>query len=577
MKKLKQNRKATSLTALWRMLKDADLPWIHYILSLLISLALGTITGYMPQLEAQIAAGEIFNADLIRRYIILAIVMACAQLVGAYTIWVDVTVVKRLQKYSWRRFIRLPLPVFERIQPSTLISRVTEDSTMVATIISYVLSAITTLWTGGYMIINMFLQNAKLAAMTVPLIILNAAFFVFARVYVYDIGYSVQDTMAKLTGFIAERVTAMRQIKAANMQDKEYKKGQDHSQARFKAEMRNVKYETAVLAVMQITQALLTGIVLIGGAVMVQNGSLTMSELIAFYMYMFMLPNILQQMMMTLLQLRSLRGSIEVVTEVNNLPSEVMEREQAMPETVRPLRFADVSFTYPGTDEPVLDGLNLVIPAGKTTAIVGPSGAGKTTLLKLLERFYKPDQGTIYYGDEPVESFHLDDWRRRFGYVIQNSPLLNGTIRDNILYGTDRNLSDEELLQLCDRAQIRDFIDSLPDGLDTWVGPEGSLISGGQRQRIAIARALAAEPDILLLDEATASLDAKNSTEVTAALDELMRDKTVIVVAHQMKTIRNADKVVVLDEGHLDAEGTHDELVDSQNYYHRYCLLQQTE
>ena len=238
-------------------------------------------------------------------------------------------------------------------------------------------------------------------------------------------------------------------------------------------------------------------------------------------------------------------------------------------------RSDDISFRY--EEQEVLKHVSFTIPKGRVTAIVGPSGAGKTTLLSLLERLYTPDGGEIRFGSTPVERIHLDQWRGATGYIQQASPLLSGTIRDNIAYGLNRPATEDEVVKAARMANAYDFIMKLPDGFDTQVGAMGGKLSGGQRQRIAIARMIIKNPDYLLLDEATSALDAENETEVQAALTAMMAGRTAVVVAHNLRTVVNADQIIVMNQGRVQAVGTHKSLYGSSELYTKYFDLQFAE
>ena len=231
----------------------------------------------------------------------------------------------------------------------------------------------------------------------------------------------------------------------------------------------------------------------------------------------------------------------------------------------------NVTFRY--EDRDVIQNVTVLIPKGKVTAIVGPSGAGKTTLLSLLERLYTPDEGEIRFGKTPVETIHLDEWRGATGYIQQSSPLLSGTVRENITYGLNREADESEIIAAAKKANCYDFIARLPQGFDTPVGAMGGKFSGGERQRIAIARMIIKDPDYLLLDEATSNLDAENELEVQQALNGLMKGRTAIVVAHNLRTVVNADNIIVMDQGRIQAVGTHETLYGTCDLYTKYFDL----
>ena len=224
-----------------------------------------------------------------------------------------------------------------------------------------------------------------------------------------------------------------------------------------------------------------------------------------------------------------------------------------------------VNFSYQTAS--VLRDLNCSIPKRKVTAIVGTNGAGKSTLFKLLERMYNPTEGQIYFGNKDITDFKLSSWRKSFAIVAQDKPLLSGTIRKNIMYGVERQVSEEELIHVAKMANIYDFVMNTPGQFDAEVGPGGSNFSGGQQQCIAIARAMMRNPDYLLLDEATSNLDVKSEQQVTTALSNLMKGRTTILIAHNYSATVFADQVIVLCDGEIQAVGTPEELLKTNEYY----------
>ena len=232
-----------------------------------------------------------------------------------------------------------------------------------------------------------------------------------------------------------------------------------------------------------------------------------------------------------------------------------------------------VSFGYV-PQQPVLHDLSLTIPAGKTTAIIGNNGSGKSTLLKLLQGIYPPDSGRIWLGKSAVDEVKLAQLRRRFGCVLQHNPLFSGTVRDNIAYGETGEVSDEAVVQAAKLADADGFIRQLPQEYGSDVGMGGALLSGGQRQRVAIARTLLSDPDYLLMDEAGASLDHKSDMTIYRTIREHMKGRTIVVVAHDMRTVMEADHIIVLNSGSLEAAGTHEELLKTSSTYRAYLELQ---
>lgn len=237
------------------------------------------------------------------------------------------------------------------------------------------------------------------------------------------------------------------------------------------------------------------------------------------------------------------------------------------------LSFRDVSFSYNGKDD-VLNDIRIDIKPGSTVAFVGPSGSGKTTIFSLLERFYEPTKGSIMLGDVPIQHIPLFMWRDGIGYVPQESPVMSGTIRSNLTYGLNRRVTDEQIAEAARLANAASFIEAMPDRYDTEVGERGIKLSGGQRQRIAIARALLRDPKLLLLDEATSNLDSESEALVQEALENLMRGRTTLIIAHRLSTVIGADHIVFLDKGVITGQGTHEQLMEQHALYRRFVQQQ---
>lgn len=264
-------------------------------------------------------------------------------------------------------------------------------------------------------------------------------------------------------------------------------------------------------------------------------------------------------------------GSMKKMTQILDAEEETAEGTEVEVER-KDLVLDKVTFGYM-KDCDILKEVSVRIPAGKVTAIIGGNGAGKTTLFKLLTRLYEPNDGVIRYGDTDISGYALKGWRDKFAYVFQNEPLVGGSVRENLLYGLEREVSEEELISVTKKANCYDCIMEKPNGFDEDTGMDGSEFSGGQAQCISIARAMLRNADYLLLDEATSNLDVVSEALVTQALHHLMKDKTTIMIAHNFEATKNADYVIVLENGEVEAAGTPEELLSTNRYYQMFSKL----
>jgi len=307
-------------------------------------------------------------------------------------------------------------------------------------------------------------------------------------------------------------------------------------------------------------------VILIGyGGVRVASGDLSAGSLVAIIIYMFQIIVPFTQMASFFTAFQKAIGATERIQDILGLEREATKQNRTVENPAQDLSFQNLAFSY--KEKPIIKGINLIVPAGKTTAFVGPSGSGKTTLFALLERYYQPASGEIKLGETNIADFNLRSWRSQIGYVSQESPLMSGTIKDNIKYGIEREVSDEEIMRAAELANAAEFINQLQEGYETEVGERGIKLSGGQRQRIAIARAIIRNPKVLLLDEATSNLDSASEQLVQKALKQLMQGRTTLVIAHRLSTVVDADQIAVVEGGEITGIGTHSQLFDSHPLY----------
>lgn len=384
-----------------------------------------------------------------------------------------------------------------------------------------------------------------------------------------------QDALADLSAMATEMLGATRTVKSFTQEPIQAAKYDGHSEASYQAEVRRLLARSVLVGmVIFLGTAALVGLVW-WGARSVFEGTVTAGQLAQFLVYALMASGALTNVSEVLGTLQQVAGATERLTEI--LDTEPTIREAAKPvalpvPALGTVAFEQVSFSYDGA-EPVLAGLDFVVGRGETVALVGASGSGKSTTLSLLQRFYDVSGGTIRVDGVDIRDARLRDLRQRFAYVEQEPTIFAGTIAENIRFGKP-GASEAEVEAAARAALVHDFVTDLPRGYDTMVGERGVTLSGGQKQRLAIARAILKNAPILLLDEATSALDAQSERLVQVALEHLMQGRTTLVIAHRLATIRDADKILVLDGGRVIDQGTHEQLVAKGGRYAELAKLQ---
>ncbi len=551
-----------------------NVPWAWYIGNLAVSMLTANIAMKGYELSGQIMSGEaLTNQSIVWEYAgLMVLSMVISIVLSISDQWASFWTERALQTRVWTKMIRMPMRLYDQQAPSSLISRVTGDTMLV----TYALSYIFQLFSMSY---SLFLMLQMIWGMnpSITLALLCVLPYIIATMYIpgrffFRFKKEVQEKLAKLTTFVAERLGSIALVKSAANESADLQLGYQCAEELYKANLKYWIADGVAQPFTYSTEGIVGTIMLVTGSVMVQQGTLDMASLMTMFAMRQSVYILMIQYIFCFHQLKNAQGSTAEIAEIMASEPEVLEREKSFTQPDADIAFEDVSFRY--EDRDVIQNVSVIIPKGKVTAIVGPSGAGKTTLLSLLERLYIPNGGQIKFGDTPVEKIHLDQWRGAMGYIQQNSPLLSGTIRDNIVYGLDREARDEEIVVAAKKARAYDFIMKLPDGFNTDIGQLGGKLSGGERQRIAIARMIIKGPDYLLLDEATSALDAENETEVQAALNGMMEGRTAVVVAHNLRTVVNADQIIVMDQGRIQATGTHQSLYGTNALYTKYFDLQ---
>ncbi|WP_398292914.1 ABC transporter ATP-binding protein [Sporosarcina aquimarina] len=565
-----------SLKEFVSLLKQLDWPKGVTVTALVLALFSTVASLAVPLVTKQLVDSlttDLFNwktaVFLFAVFIIQAVLGGVSYYMLAY---IGETIVADLRTRLWSKVLRLPVPYYDETETGETMSRITQDTTILKQLVSdHLVSLITGIISIiGAIAILLFLDWKMTLIMLISIPVSMAVIFPLGRV-MHKIAKATQAEMAKFSGLLGRILGDIRLVKAYRAEDTEQEKGSVAIRSLFGFGLREAKIQAVISPVMTlIMMGILVAILGYGGA-QVSKGALSAGTLVAIIFLMFQIIVPFAQMAQVFTVFQKAVGATERIQQILGMNSERTEGISGASDEA--LTFKDVCFAY-DDEKPVLNNITFNAVPGTVTAFVGPSGGGKTTLFSLIERFYHPTSGTIALGGCSIEEIALSDWRGRIGYVSQESPLLSGTIIDNIAYGLSERPSLERIRHAAESANALSFIEEMEDGFETLVGERGMKLSGGQRQRIAIARALLHNPSILLLDEATSNLDSGSEAHVQVALQRLMEGRTTLIIAHRLSTVIDADQLIFLEKGTITGIGTHEELLKTHQMYEEFAAGQ---
>jgi ABC transporter fused permease/ATP-binding protein len=569
------------LAVLWRLLPLLRPHRARFVLALITLLAASGVTLIYPWAARQavdvgMGSGDTHDLNLIVIGVIAVFVVnAVLVWVRHYSIsWLGERVVADLRGLVFDRVLTLPVAWFHERRSGELVGRLASDVTVIEGVVGSELSVAlrNAIQMIGAMVM-LFVIDGKLTLYMlaiVPPITLTTIYF--GR-RIRKMTRAVQDELAKVSGQVQESIGAIATVQAfvrESYEARRYRGGIEHA---FTKTLDLVRWRSWFFSTAMTAGYIGVAVVFwLGGSALIRH-ELTAGELTSFFLYTFVVAGALSDIAGLWGSLQRAAGATDRLFAVIDTMPDIRDPEPAdaiaLPAGKGAIRIAGVSFAYPSRRaQPVLDDVTIDIAPGEVVAVVGPSGAGKSTILNLLYRFYDVDAGAILVEGVDVRRLRLRELRRALAMVAQEPVLFAGTIRDNIAYGRD-GATDAEIERAARDAYAHDFIAGFPDGYATVIGERGTKLSGGQKQRVALARALLADPRVLILDEATSNLDAESEAAVQDALARLMQGRTTIIVAHRLSTVRDADRIVVIDGARVVEQGTHEDLMARRGVYHR--------
>ncbi|AWY00198.1 ABC transporter ATP-binding protein [Marinomonas primoryensis] len=497
--------------------------------------------------------------------------------------WIGERVVADIRQAVFAHLLTLSPSFFEDNSPSEIQSRITADTTLLQSVIGSSLSIAlrsSLMLLGGILFLLIMHFKLTLILLTcVPFVIVPVLYF--GR-RVRSLSRDSQDEIANVGRYLSQALRHIKVVQAYTHEQHDVQRFSATVDRAFNVSVKRIQQRSWLTLMVILLSMSGIGVMLWFGGKDVISGEISAGDLASFLFYSIIVAGAVAAISEVMGELQRAAGAAERIMELLSARSSVVSGSQVFPSQIMDalhqgediIKFDQVEFRYPSRpDFAALKNLSFSIKQGEMLALVGPSGAGKSTLFELLLRFYDPQQGCISLAGQDIKHYSLEDLRHRFALVPQETVLFDQSVYDNLGYA-DRSASHESIQNAAEKANAHDFITRLDKGYDTRLGEDGVRLSGGQRQRIAIARAILKDAPILLLDEATSALDAESENKVQAALEPLMRGRTSLVIAHRLATVLNADRIMVLDQGEIIAQGTHSELLESCALYKRLADLQ---